>query len=373
MASKDTDSAGQGSAEAAEKAYAAAAESVNSSAAKVKGAPAKKAARKAADLAPAADAAPETPVPSAIEVPEPAFDPINDLDPVTEVAASLSQAATDSVDTLLEAATIATEQATAAVEAIAEAVETAPASAGKVVEATKTEKPKAARKESAAKVTAPKLAGPKPVVARVVKKSPVRKVLAKKPAAISASVVPVVARAEKATVRVAPAKLSLFPVFKNLSFFQTSEAPKDTIMAETYDFTSKVQDSVQDMTQKAKAAYEKSTALLGDYADFAKGNVEAVVEASKIFATGVQDISRSAVADSKTAFDSVTAEVKELASVKTPAEFFQLQQALIKKHFDDAVAYSSKSSEATLKLVNEAFAPISTRMSLAVEKVKAVA
>ena len=41
--------------------------------------------------------------------------------------------------------------------------------------------------------------------------------------------------------------------------------------------------------------------------------------------------------------------------------------------FDAAVAASSKNSEAMLKLANEAFQPISTRVSLAVEKIKKAA
>ena len=50
-----------------------------------------------------------------------------------------------------------------------------------------------------------------------------------------------------------------------------------------------------------------------------------------------------------------------------------LQSALLRKNFDAAVAASSKNSEAMLKLVNEAFQPISTRVSLAVEKIKTAA
>ena len=42
----------------------------------------------------------------------------------------------------------------------------------------------------------------------------------------------------------------------------------------------------------------------------------------------------------------------------------------MRAHFDAAVAASSKNSEAMLKLANEAFQPISNRVSLAVEKIK---
>ena len=56
--------------------------------------------------------------------------------------------------------------------------------------------------------------------------------------------------------------------------------------------------------------------------------------------------------------------------MKSPTEFLEKQSALLRKHFDAAVATSSKNSEAFLKLASEAFQPISNRGSLAVEKIK---
>ena len=45
----------------------------------------------------------------------------------------------------------------------------------------------------------------------------------------------------------------------------------------------------------------------------------------------------------------------------------------MRKYFDGVVAYNSKNAEAALKLANEAFQPISSRVSLAVEKVRKAA
>lgn len=134
----------------------------------------------------------------------------------------------------------------------------------------------------------------------------------------------------------------------------------------TTEFTDKLQTAFKDAQEKAKAAF-------GDAGSFAKGNVEAIVESSKILATGLQDMTKGYVAETKTSFETMTADVKDLAAVKSPTEFFEKQSALLRKNFDAAVAASSKNSEAMLKLVNEAFQPISTRVSLAVEKIKQAA
>ena len=141
----------------------------------------------------------------------------------------------------------------------------------------------------------------------------------------------------------------------------------------TTEITEKFQTALKDASEKAKAAFEKNQANLGELGAFTKGNVEALVESSKILATGLQELSKGYLTESKSAFETLTAEFKELAAVKSPSELLEKQSTLLRKQFDAAVAASSKNSEAVLKLVNEAFQPISTRVSLAVEKVKKAA
>ena len=52
--------------------------------------------------------------------------------------------------------------------------------------------------------------------------------------------------------------------------------------AKTPDFTKPVADAIGEFQTKAKAAYEKGTETLSEATEFAKGNVEAIVESSKI-------------------------------------------------------------------------------------------
>lgn len=147
-----------------------------------------------------------------------------------------------------------------------------------------------------------------------------------------------------------------------------------TIMnAATTEMTETIQTAMKEAAEKAKAALEKSQAALGDMGAFTKGNVEAVVESTKILATGLQEMTKSYAAETKTVVETMTSEIKELASVKSPAEFFEKQNAMMRKQFDAAVAATSKNSEAMLKLASEAFQPISNRVSLAVEKIKQAA
>ncbi|WJS98738.1 phasin family protein [Novosphingobium humi] len=141
----------------------------------------------------------------------------------------------------------------------------------------------------------------------------------------------------------------------------------------SFDFAAPFQTAFADFQEKAKAAYEKGNSVFGDYSEFAKGNVEALVESSKILAAGLQELTSAYVSEGRAGFETLTAEVKELAAAKSPTDFLKLQNDLAKKHFDDAVAAASKHSEALVKLANEAAQPISTRVTLAVEKIKAAA
>jgi phasin family protein len=256
----------------------------------------------------------------------------------------------------------------------------------------------AAEKVEASKpvVTEPvaaKIEAPAPVVAAPVvkaapaKPAPVAK--AKKPAVAKKVVVKVAAKpvVAKKAPKVAKAPVKITKTVKPAAKAQPNKSVaakvptlsklKDTIMAKTQttteDFTAKLTTVVADVQERAKAAYEKSTVAVGEYTEFGKGNVEALVEAGKIIAAGVQDLGTAYVAEAKSAFETATADVKELAAVKSPTDFFKLQGEILRRNFDAAVAAGSKNSEAVIKLANDAFAPLSSRVSLAVEKVKKAA
>ncbi len=243
--------------------------------------------------------------------------------------------------------------------------------------------------EAAAKVEAKpeaSKAAAAPVATAPVAAAPVKTAAAKKAAAPKAAKAPATKKAATKTVA-APKKVTKkIAAKKVIKAAAKPAAPvatptitklKDTIMtkttAATTDFTAKVQDVVADAQLRAKAAFEKSQTVFADAGEFTKGNVEALVESGKIVAAGLQEAGKDYVAEAKTALETVQADVKELAAVKSPADFFKLQGEILRRNFDASVATASKHSEKAVKLANEAFAPISTRVSLAVEKVKQAA
>ncbi len=220
---------------------------------------------------------------------------------------------------------------------------------------------KAPAKKVAAKKAPAKKAAPKKAAAK--KKSAAKKAPAKKAAAKTAT-------AKKSPAKKAAAK-------KSAAAKPTKSTAKDTVMTKAQskatEYTAQVKDGLADLQTRAKTAYDKGSEYAAEMGEFTKGNVEAVVESGKILASGMQDMGKVYVEDAKTAVETMTADVKEVAAVRSPTEFVQLQGKFASRNFDATVANVSKNTEAWVKLANEAFAPLSSRMSLAMDKVRKAA
>src|SRR4051812_40773793 len=128
-----------------------------------------------------------------------------------------------------------------------------------------------------------------------------------------------------------------------------------------------------EFSAKAKAAAEKGAKAFEDINEFGKGNVEALVESSKIAAKGFETLGQGYADYARKQFEGTTAALKGFAAVKSPTEFFKLQADFVRGQFDSFVAESSKNSEAVLKLAGDVAKPISNRVALAAEKIKVAA
>ena len=203
------------------------------------------------------------------------------------------------------------------------------------------------------------------------------------PAKIAKPAAPVLKKAasakKAATGKKAPAVKAAKPIKPKI---QTSPKPtpillsKEKIMAtkkKTTDFTADIKSAVADVQVKAKEVLAKGNFVLGEATRFAKGNVEAIVESGKILAAGLQGLGKGYVAEGKAAVETVTADVKEMATIKSPTDFVQLQSKIARRNLDQAFAFGAKNSEAVFKLFNDTFAPLSKRASLAVETIKKAA
>jgi hypothetical protein len=124
---------------------------------------------------------------------------------------------------------------------------------------------------------------------------------------------------------------------------------------------------------KAKSAYTKGSAVVGEVGGMTKGNVAAVVQSGKILGLGLKEMGEGSVAEGRQAFETLTADVKAFAAIKSPAELLQLQFKLMQRNMDAAFALGAKNGKAIAKLASDAAAPLSEQVKANVAKVRKAA
>jgi phasin family protein len=130
----------------------------------------------------------------------------------------------------------------------------------------------------------------------------------------------------------------------------------------------KIEKSIE--TTKTEVKNHMSTTIKSaeDLVAFNQGNVEAFLKSSQIWATGLQDLGKLFAATAQAQIDESVATVKALTSVKSLKEAVDLQSSLAKSTVEKLVAESGKLSDASLKLAEQALAPLTARVTLAAEK-----
>ena len=125
--------------------------------------------------------------------------------------------------------------------------------------------------------------------------------------------------------------------------------------------------------QSATAVMEKTMKSAEELVSFSQGNVEALMKCGQIWATGMQDLSKSFAATAQAQLDQTVSTWKALAGVKSIKEAMDLQTSLARSSVEAAVAETGKLTDASMKLAEQTMAPITARVTLAVEKFSRIA
>jgi len=217
-------------------------------------------------------------------------------------------------------------------------------------------------------------------VAKILETKPVEKAKAKPaprrvrkaPAKVVKAVKKINKRAAKTVKRARTATKAAKPV--------ASVKQIEGIKTMTYDFNQlfagfqlpgadKYQQLVTEAGERSQQFAAKSQKAAEELTDLAKANVEAIVEASRIYAGGAKALGQDVIASGREGIEQASDAVKTLAEAKSPAEFFQIQSDLARASFDRLVAETSKLTERVVKLAGEAVEPLQTRASLNAERI----
>lgn len=121
-------------------------------------------------------------------------------------------------------------------------------------------------------------------------------------------------------------------------------------------------DSIKaDVQDKARTAYAKGAAVVGELGDMTKANVAAVVASGGIVGAGLKELGEGSIAEGKQAVDTFLADLKAFAAVTSPTEFFELQFKVAKRNIDSAIALGGRNGKALSKLAEDAAAPLKSQ------------
>lgn len=105
-----------------------------------------------------------------------------------------------------------------------------------------------------------------------------------------------------------------------------------------------------------------------DLVEFSKGTLEAVAQASQVFAAGSQELFRDMTASYQEAFKEGFAAFRAIALAKTVRERLELQTTFVRTSAVQAINESSRFARAGLDLAEKASAPLAARAYVAADK-----
>jgi phasin family protein len=119
-----------------------------------------------------------------------------------------------------------------------------------------------------------------------------------------------------------------------------------------------------DMTKATEGLFKAAE----EAAEFGRGNAEAVAKATQLYVAGVQDLGKQTLALFQGLSENAIESAKAFSAVKSLKDVADLQASYARTTMEKTFAESAKLQETALKLAETSFAPLSARMTLAVEK-----
>jgi len=107
-----------------------------------------------------------------------------------------------------------------------------------------------------------------------------------------------------------------------------------------------------------------------DATEFGRGNLEALTRAIEVSMNGLQEFSKHSMAAMQTAAEHAMTTAKAVSGAKSLKEASDLQAAFLRAALDRAMADQAKFQDLAMKTVEASLAPITARLSVAMEKVQ---
>jgi phasin family protein len=104
-----------------------------------------------------------------------------------------------------------------------------------------------------------------------------------------------------------------------------------------------------------------------EFVAFGQANLEAFVKSGQIWSAGIQELTKQMAATAKTSFDESVSTFKAISAAKSAKEAIDIQTTFARTVVEKAMAESSRIADASAKLTEQTLAPITSRLTAAVE------
>jgi phasin family protein len=112
---------------------------------------------------------------------------------------------------------------------------------------------------------------------------------------------------------------------------------------------------------------EKAMKKAEEIASFNQGTVEALMKSSQIWTTGVQGLSKHLAATAQTQMEETMSAFKALTALRSLKDVMDMQASFARASVEKAMTETGKLTDATFKLAEETLAPLTARVTVAVE------
>ena len=142
----------------------------------------------------------------------------------------------------------------------------------------------------------------------------------------------------------------------------------EATVANLKDGMAKASAGISETQAKVKEGMEKAMKTAEELMAFSQGNVEAFMKSGQIWTAGMQDLSKQMAATAQASFDETMSTFKAMTSVKSLKDAMDLQANLARSALEKTMAESGRLTDVSFKLTEQTMAPITARVTLAVEK-----
>lgn len=121
------------------------------------------------------------------------------------------------------------------------------------------------------------------------------------------------------------------------------------------------------VSDRARSTVEQGVKAMGELGNFGRDNMAAFGAAGRAAAQGMETMAQQYVDFVRRSLDDTMEAMREMATVKSPADALRLHGEFVRKRLDVFVAEASRTTETMLKVAGEVVEPLQSRAAVATD------